>query len=152
MTPKDNLEVSGQKGAKEPELPTIWRVDDTLWEIILPILLSFHPLKKTGRPRANWRNILDGLIYHARTGCQWAKIPKEFGDDSTIHRWFQSWAKSGALLSIWSELIGRCHDLGGVEWEWQSADGSMVKAVFVKKNSIPPSAPIPRIEQNQAPR
>ncbi|MBM3216939.1 transposase, partial [Candidatus Poribacteria bacterium] len=30
------------------------------------------------------------------TGCQWNRIPKEYGDDSTIHRHFQAWCACSA--------------------------------------------------------
>ena len=43
-------------------------------------------------------------------------------------------------------LIANCDELGGVNWEWQNADGAMGKAVWGIS-----SAPIPRIAANQAP-
>src|SRR5215471_18509698 len=46
-----------------------------------------------GRKRASARPILDGLIYHFRTGCQWNQIPEVYGDDSTIHRTLHRWVK-----------------------------------------------------------
>lgn len=111
-------------------LETIWEVDDTLWAIIEPILLDFWPRKRTGRPPACWRGCLNGIIFQMRSGCQWNKLPKEFGDDSTVHRWFQRWAEEGVLERIWAVLIEHCDELRGVEWKWQAADGSLAKARF----------------------
>ena len=42
--------------------------------------------------------ILDGLIYHFRTGCQWNQVPEVYGNDSTIYRTFQRWVKIGLFL------------------------------------------------------
>ncbi len=74
--------------------------------------------------------MLEGIIFRLRSGCQWNHLPKELGDDSTIHRTFQRWVGCGALEGIWAVLIEECQELGGVNWEWQSADCSMGKARF----------------------
>jgi hypothetical protein len=67
------------------ELPTVWEVPDALWEkIVEPILTEFDPPHKRGRPRADSRLCLNGMIYRARTGCQWNHLPPEFGDDATV--------------------------------------------------------------------
>ena len=86
--------------------------------------------KSTGRPPANWRQCLNGIIYQMRTGCQWNKLPKQFGDDSTVHRWFQRWAEHGVLERLWTVLVEHCDELRGVQWKWQAADGSLAKARF----------------------
>lgn len=116
--------------AKNKTLETIWEVDDALRAIIEPILVAFWPRKSTGRPPACWRKSLNGIIYQLRTGCQWNKLPKQFGDDSTVHRWLQRWAEGGVLERIWAVLIEHCAELRGVEWKWQAADGSLGKARF----------------------
>jgi len=65
-----------------------------------------------------------------RSGCQWNRLPERFGDDSTVHRWFQRWNKHGVMERIWAELVSECDELGGLNWEWQSADGALAKARF----------------------
>ncbi len=102
---------------------------------------------KTGRPRTNQRAALDGIIYHLRTGCQWNALPREFGDDSSVHRTFQRWMERGVLLAIWGVLIEQCEELDGVDWDWQSADAAMGKA---RLGGIR-SARIPRIGRRTAP-
>lgn len=111
-------------------LDTIWEVDDDLWAIIEPILLEYWPPKPTGRKPADWRMCLNGIIYQMRTGCQWNSLPKEFGDDSTVHRWFSRWSNDGVFEKIWAILIEYCVELGDVEWKWQAADGRLGKARF----------------------
>ena len=63
-----------------------------------------------------------------RTGCQWNVLPREFGDDSSVHRTFQRWIRKGALDAIWAMLVRECRELGGVHWRWQVVDGAMGKA------------------------
>ena len=117
---------------EQKPMPTIWRVPDELWEIIEPILQEHDPPKRTGRPRVNQRAVSDAVILRLRTGCQWNRMPREeFPDDSTVHRAFQRWVELGVLDRIWASLVEECEELGGVDWEWQAADGAMMsKARF----------------------
>jgi putative transposase len=111
-------------------LPTIWELSDDLWERIEPILARRYPPAATGRPRADLRRVLDGIIYRMRSGVQWNQLPCRFGADSTVHGWFQRFAADGVLREIWAELVGECDELGAVAWEWQAADGVMGKSRF----------------------
>jgi putative transposase len=71
-----------EKGEK---LDTLWEVPDDLWEEIEPIIWELDPPKYPGRQRANPRMMLKGIIHRMRSGCQWNQVPKDLGDDSTIH-------------------------------------------------------------------
>jgi putative transposase len=113
---------------KQQVMDTIWEVPDELWEQVEPVLLKLDPPKVTGRKRADPRPILNGVVFRLRSGCQWNKLPREFGDDSTVHRTFQRWVERGALGRIWGMLVEECEELGSVDWEWQSADAAMGKA------------------------
>lgn len=110
--------------------PPIWSVPDELWERIEPILLRHYPPAPTGRPRADLRLVLDGIIYRLRSGVQWNQLPRRFGADSTVHGWFQSFVADGVLSEIWAKLVGECDQLGELDWEWQSVDGVMGKSRF----------------------
>lgn len=109
-------------------LPTIWRVPDALWERMVPILAELDPPKPTGRPRTNPRAILDAIIFRMRTGCQWNHLPKDFPDDSVVHSAFQRWVRLGVLERLWAVVQTACGELGGVDWEWQAADGALRKS------------------------
>ena len=111
-------------------LDTIWEVPDELWERIEPIILEEDPPKARGRKRANPRQMLNGIIFRLRSGCQWNQLPKELGDDSTIHRTLQRWVELGVLRRMWGALVEGCEELGSVDWEWQAADAAMGKARF----------------------
>jgi transposase len=110
------------------ELPTIWRVPDELWAVIAPVLAADDPPTRTGRPRISARDALDAIIYRLRSGVQWNHLPAEFPDDSSVHRTFQRWVARGIFDHIWAEVVMRCDELGGVDWEWQAADAMMGKA------------------------
>ena len=111
-----------------PPLPTIWRVSDDLWAKIEPILAEYDPPKRVGRKRIDQRRALDSIFYRMRSGVQWNHLPKEFGDDSSVHRPFQRWVELSVFERIWAALVEECEVLGGVNWGWQAADTAMGKA------------------------
>jgi len=120
---------------KQSELPTIWRIPDALWQKISSALEVNKPRKKKGRPRTDDRAIFDALIYLARTGIQWSALPKDFPPKSTVHERFQEWLEYGCLEAAWAELLKDYDETLGIEWEWQSADGCIVKAPLGKRTS-----------------
>ena len=128
-------------------LPTIWEICDELWNIIQLILDELDPASRTGRHRIDQRAALNGIIYQMRSGCQWNHLPRQFGDDASVHRTFQRWVKKGVLERIWATLVQDCEELGGVDWRWQSADGVMGKARFGGTMLVP----TPRIVRKTAP-
>lgn len=121
---------SRKRRRKQEELGVIWEIPDALWERIRPILEEYWPAKVTGRKHAEWRRCLNGIVFRMRTGCQWNYLPERFGDDSTIHRWFQRWNRDGVMQRIWAALVSECDELGGLSWDWQSADGALAKRVL----------------------
>ena len=126
---------------KAETLATIWEIPDHLWEQIHPVILELDRPKATGRQRVAPRRMLDGIIFRMRSGCQWNRLPKELGDDSTIHRTFQRWVQLGVLERIWSVLVKECEELGGVEWEWQAVDSPWARPVLGGFSRTQPHGP-----------
>ena len=112
----------------EHDLDTIWRVPDALWVRVSKVLAVYDPPSKMGRPRINQRLALDGLIYRIRTGCQWNYLPQEFGWGMSVYRTFRRWEEKGIFDILWALLLIECEELGGVDWQWQAADGCLGKA------------------------
>lgn len=119
--------MARKKKPVEP-LATIWEVNDELWSMIQKILDQRDPPAATGRPRTSQREALNGIVYHLRSGVQWNQLPARFGDDSSVHRTMQRWIAKDVFERVWATLIENCAELGGVDWQWQSADGAMGKA------------------------
>lgn len=127
-----------RKAPPRPEdLPTIWEVPDALWERLAPIIAEVDPPKPTGRPRIDARRALEAIVFRLRSGCQWNHLPTDLPDDSSVHRTFQRWIALGVFERIWAVLVDACDELGGVDWEWQAADGAMGKARLGGTSSAP---------------
>jgi transposase len=124
-----------------------WRAPDELWNRVEPLLPKYRPGKHGGRPRVDRRRISDGILYVLRTGCQWNAAPKEFGSSSTLHRSFREWTDQGVFFRLWKEALREYDELEGIDWGWQSLDGSMTKAPLGGGKP----APTPRIRANPEP-
>jgi putative transposase len=114
--------------AEPARLPTIWVVPDDLWNRAKALIEEHDPPKPTGRKREDARKILNGILYRLRTSCQWNHLPKQYGDDSTVHRTMQRWVKIHLFELLWSLLVAECEALKCVQWQWQAADGWLGKA------------------------
>jgi transposase len=110
------------------KLDTIWVVPDELWAQLASVLAKVDPPKHTGRPRLDSRATLNAILFRLRRGRQWNQLLERFPNDSSVHRTFQRWVRLGLFARIWAVLVAQCDELGGVNWEWQAADGAMGKA------------------------
>ena len=60
--------------------------------------------RKGGRPPADVRVVVNGLMYFARSGCQWRMLPREFGPWPTVHHYYRLWRRDGTLQKIHDAL------------------------------------------------
>ena len=109
-------------------LPPIWRLSDEQWAMAEAVLKEHDPPAEKGPERVDQRAVMDAVIFRLRTGCQWNRLPKEYPDDSTVHRHFQRWVERCVFRHLWAVIQEACEDLGGCDWEWQAADGMLGKA------------------------
>jgi len=74
---------------------------DREWEIIEPLM----PQKKRTRPPI-WtkRQILDGIFYQLKNGCNWCDLPKDLPPYSTVFWHYKQWRNTGVLEEIMSAL------------------------------------------------
>ena len=134
--------------AKKKRLGTIWRIPDDLWEELVPLLPLERASGLVGRPPVPFRQVLDGILYVLRTGCQWKAVPREFGSGSTCHKRFQEWERAGVFEKLWAKLLARYDQLRGIQWRFQSLDSAIVKAPLGGRRRVR----TPRTGGNPAPR
>jgi transposase len=85
---------------EQKQVAEAWRLPDELWQKVEPLLPKYRRSRKGGRPRLPQRQIMDGIFYVLRTGCQWKAVPREFGSGSSLHRYFQDWVKRGVFEDL----------------------------------------------------
>jgi putative transposase len=89
---------------------------DMEWEVLRPLM----PKRKTkrGRPReVPFRQILNGIFYLNKEGCQWRALPKEFGPWQTVYHYFRIWNRDGLWQQINDRLAGKVRKGDGREYQ-----------------------------------
>ena len=71
------------------------------------------PPKRRGAGAAPVRDILDGIFYVVRTGCQWRALPYEFPPWPTVHYWFRRWRLDGTWERMHAALRERVRRVVG---------------------------------------
>lgn len=105
-----------------------YQLPDELWEHIEKLLPGPKPKKKEGRPRMNDRQAMTAIFYLLRTGCQWKALPRCLGAPSTVHDRFKEWERAGVFKKMWEAGLIEYDKVKGLDWEWQTIDGTMTKA------------------------
>ena len=68
-------------------------LSDEEWAILEQLIPAAKP---GGRPRRiNMREVMNGIFYLVKTGCQWRMLPREFPNWKTVNDYFGKWRKDG---------------------------------------------------------
>jgi transposase len=70
---------------------------DEQWDLIAPLLPK---PKNRGRPRAEDRRTLSGILWVLRSGARGKDLPPKYGSRSTCHQRLQEWQDQG----IWEGI------------------------------------------------
>ena len=100
-------------------------VSDQEWEVLKDVL---PPRKQRGRPPAETRKVLNGMLWILRTGAPWRDLPERYGPWRTVYDRFSLWSKDGTLDRILSTLQVRLDADGRIDWDLFCIDGSVVRA------------------------
>lgn len=111
---------------------------DKQWEILEPLLPELpRRADGRGRPWADSRKLLNGMLWVLRTGAQWEDLPGRYGTKSTCHRRFQQWVEAGVFERILQTLAEDLKERGGLDLSECFVDATFASA----KKGDPVSAP-----------
>jgi transposase len=99
-------------------------LSDKEWKLIKPLL----PRQRNGRPRADDRKTLDGILFVLKTGCRWKDVPQEYGAKSVCHRRLVVWQKRGVWGRVLRVLLGQLGKRGRLKLSHGILDGSFAPA------------------------
>lgn len=101
------------------------RLTDRQWDFIGPLL---PPPARTGRPRADDRRTIEGILYVLITGCRWQDLPREYGAPTTVWRRLKQWGERGVWEHIWRTALFCLDVQGKLDWSMAFLDGSFAPA------------------------
>jgi len=105
------------------------------WKKIEPLLPVVKRSKRGGRPSAENRACLEGIIWVLRSGARWKDLPAKYPSPSTCWRRLRDWEEQDVWLDIWRRFLGELDEQGRLDWEETFADGSFAPA----KKGVPAS-------------
>jgi putative transposase len=86
-------------------------LSDAQWDLIKDLI---PPAKSGGRHRTvDVREVINTLMYQARTGCQWDFLPHDLAAKSTVWDYFVAWQKDGTWQRIVDALRGKIRKEAG---------------------------------------
>lgn len=85
-------------------MPYSSSLNDREWEIIKSLLPQ---KKKTRPPKWTKRQILDGILYQLKNGCNWQDLPKDLPPYSTVFWHYKQWRAEGVFDQILAVLHGQ---------------------------------------------
>jgi transposase len=103
-------------------------VTDAEWVILEPLLQFARRADGRGRPPADTRAVLNGVLWILRTGAQWRELPEKYPPYQTVHGRFQQWVRSGQLEKALRVLAEKLREEGKLDLDEGFIDGSFAAA------------------------
>ena len=105
------------------------KVPDEWWEKLEQELPAPPSRAQGGRKRVEDRKLCDGMLYGLWTGCPWRALSRhDFGPWQTVYDRFVEWKQAGIFERLWARCLHFYDQKKGIDWQWQAADGSYVRA------------------------
>ncbi|MDN7178942.1 transposase [Caballeronia sp. SEWSISQ10-4 2] len=81
-------------------------MSDEEWQMVAPLLPELRPRSELrGRPLANTRAVLNGVLWVTYSGASWSSLPRKYPLYQTCHRRFKAWHESGVLARVMQQLF-----------------------------------------------
>jgi transposase len=84
--------------------------------------------RQVGRPAADQRRTINGILWVLRTGAPWRDVPERYGPSGTISSHFYRWRAAGIWEQILAALQQAADQAGPLDWEVHYVDGTSIRA------------------------
>ena len=104
-------------------------VTDEQFQLIKPVLDGYNAqFSGRGRPRAEDRPLLNGMLWRLDNGAKWRAIPLEYGKWYTIYARFREWAEAGVFEQVIASLQAQARAEDRISFDFAAIDGTIVRA------------------------
>ena len=97
---------------------------DAAWAVLEPLLPTNGG---RGKPWADHRRVINGILWKLRTGAPWRDLPERFGPWQTCHARLVRWQRDGTWDHFLAHVQTKSDPAGKVEWK-VSVDSTAVRA------------------------
>jgi len=80
-----------------------YELSEGQWGRIEPLLLG--RAGTVGRPAANNRRFVNGVLWVVRSGMRWEDLPERYGKYKSVHKRFARWARAGVWDRVFDDLV-----------------------------------------------
>jgi hypothetical protein len=94
-----------------------------------------------GRPRADDRGCLEGILWVLRTGARWGDLPSRYPSPATWWRRLAEWQRQDVWLTLWRAFLSELDGRGQLDWSEAFLDATFAPA----KKGAPASASHARV-------
>lgn len=102
-----------------------FELTETEYAQIASLLPAMKP-RRGGRWRDH-RQVINGILFRVRTGCQWRDVPPRYGPYQTLYDRFSRWETDGTWARIEAVLQARADAAGDLDWAGH-IDSTVVRA------------------------
>lgn len=104
------------------------RVTDALWARVAGLRPERPARPKGGRPWADDRECLEGIVWVLSTGSPWQAMPADLPSGSTCWRRLRDWAGEGVFEALRVAILEELAALGRLDLSQLVADATFVRA------------------------
>ena len=90
--------------------------------------------QKKGKPRADMKLMIAGILYYLRSGCAWEMLPNDFGPHQTVYGWYTKMCDAKLFEILFFKLKTAFFRNAKKQIERLCSDGSLVQ--HCKKNEL----------------
>lgn len=115
-------------------------ISDSQWTLIEPHIPQRKKSPRGGRPPADDRVCLEGILWVLRSGARWRDLPERYPSPSTCWRRLVEWEGEGVFVKIWHAFLDALDERGLLDWDEVFVDASFSPAKKGGTASEKPSA------------
>ena len=97
---------------------------DRAWAVLAPLLPAGGG---RGKPWADHRQVINGILWKLRTGSPWRDLPERYGPWQTCHARLGRWQRDGIWDRLLTHVQTKSDAVGEVAWE-VSVDSTVIRA------------------------
>lgn len=110
---------------QEPRIAKRYELPDAAWDLVADLFIE---ARRGGRPRADDRLRLNGILWVLCSGAAWRDMPERFGPWSTVYQRFRDWRNRGVFDQLLKRLHIRLNEQGLIDLDTWMIDSTAVRA------------------------
>ena len=105
---------------------TRYDLTDEQWSLIEALLPPERP--KVGRPARSHRDIINAILWIARTGAPWRDLPQSYGPWQTAYSRLRRWSAKGIWQRVFEALVAEAERRQDLDWNLHHIDSTVIRA------------------------